>query len=765
MDTTRGAGRQHLSKNHATQSGNNYLLAIGINDYLEFPKLSNARGDSEKIVQVLTDFYQFKPGQGNITTLYDKDATEDNIDDALNQLSKNIQPGDNLIIYYSGHGYIDPETKLGYWIPVDGRKNRTNDYLSNDTILNYIRKIKSMHTIVIVDSCFSGSFFTSNPKSGTFYGYETIPSRYAISSGLVAEVSDGKAGSHSPFAESMIQFLQENKTRSEVPLSELVDHVKAYTANKTQNKQKPFGGYLATGGDNFGMFVFKAKANESDDWEKALASNTILGFERYLEKYPNGSHRDQAEEKKKVLMEGKIWEDTLRKDSWEGYNNYIQQYPVGEFRSEARKRIEEIDKKMEIEKMAILQTQAEKAERETQRVSFKEVLDNAEASYRRNELKEAQALYSKALEKHKSGFLPTQTYIIDQIKMCEAGEAFINLVEEGKSAYISGNFELALQYFEKAEDLQPNHLQAKDWVRVVQEKLTKKHEQNREDFIHDQVFVSSISKPSDLEKEEVIEKESDTAFEEDIRKKPHKNRALFWLIGIGALIVLGSIGYVIYSSLSSLSDRQQATPPAIEVFDQIDPFYGYVTATQLNIRSEPNTDKSQVVGQFNQYAEVYITRASNTGDQLWYYVDNMDIAGWVSGKYISDMPPSSDTKTSADLGEKANTYTNTPQASPFSRILGAWIVDDIAIAGMSSKDQGMMDYMSASYQFFQDGSMLVSNSFGARVQYVWTVNNNEIQWYNQTMAFRGQIVNLTSTRFIVTGYNESNFEVRIEFSR
>jgi tetratricopeptide (TPR) repeat protein len=754
MDTTRGAGRQHLSRNEAAQSGNNYLLAIGINDYAEFPRLSNARRDSEKIVQVLTDFYQFKNSPENVITLFDKDATEDNIDDALEQLSKNILPGDNLIIYYSGHGYIDPETKLGYWIPVDGRKNRTNDYLSNDTILNYIRKIKSLHTIVIVDSCFSGSFFTSNPKSGTFYGYETIPSRYAISSGLVAEVSDGKAGTHSPFAESMIQFLQENKTRSEVPLSELVDHVKAYTANKTQNKQKPFGGYLATGDDNFGMFVFKAKANESDDWEKAITANSIIGFERYLEKYPQGSYRGQAEEKKKVLMEGKIWEDTLRKDSWEAYTNYLQQYPVGKYRSDARKRIEEIDKEMEIEKMAILQTQAEKAERETQRLSFKEVLDKAEASYQRNELKEAQSLYSKALEEHKSGFLPTQTYIIDQIKMCEAGEAFINLIEEGKSAYISGNFELAKQYFEKAEGLQPDHMQARDWVRVVGDKLTQKHDQERDDFMQDQEFVSSISNQTDLHTSEVIEKkETDKDVQKDIRKKPRKNSALIWLIGIGSLIVLGSIGYIISISLSTLSGGQTSKPAPIEVFDEIDPFYGYVTATQLNIRSAPNTENSQVVGTFNQHDEVYITHGRNTGDQLWYYVDQMDISGWVSSNYISLTPPSS------------YTQPETLQKSTFSRLLGSWTVDDIAIAGMSSKDQGMMDYMSASYQFFQNGSMLVSNSFGARVQYVWTINNSEIQWYNQTMAFRGQIVELTDNRLQVFGYNESNFEVRMEFSR
>ena len=39
---------------------------------------------------------------------------------ALNRYRKELEPSDNFILYYAGHGIYDEELNIGYWQPVDG---------------------------------------------------------------------------------------------------------------------------------------------------------------------------------------------------------------------------------------------------------------------------------------------------------------------------------------------------------------------------------------------------------------------------------------------------------------------------------------------------------------------------------------------------------------------------------------------------------------------------------------------------------------------
>ena len=58
---------------------------------------------------------------------------------------------DNLLIYYSGHGIIDKETDIGYWLPVDADPKIPNRWISvvgNKVIFVTIR---AKHIMVIAD--------------------------------------------------------------------------------------------------------------------------------------------------------------------------------------------------------------------------------------------------------------------------------------------------------------------------------------------------------------------------------------------------------------------------------------------------------------------------------------------------------------------------------------------------------------------------------------------------------------------------------------
>ena len=79
-------------------------LLIAIADYLAHPRVSNLQGplnDLRMMRDVLTQWLGF-PEQ-NITDLVDAKATKEGIINALRTLQTQAQPGDTVVVYYSGH--------------------------------------------------------------------------------------------------------------------------------------------------------------------------------------------------------------------------------------------------------------------------------------------------------------------------------------------------------------------------------------------------------------------------------------------------------------------------------------------------------------------------------------------------------------------------------------------------------------------------------------------------------------------------------------
>ncbi len=231
----------------------NFLLVVGINSYKHWPLLNNAVNDANDVTSVLMRDYNFD--LANITILKDEQATQNNIYKGLRGLIEKITPKDNLIIYFSGHGYFDEILNEGYWIPVDANANAQGEYLPNSSILKIIESINSQHTFLIADACFSGSLFT-DPNRGLGYldKVEKIRSRWGLASGRLEVVSDGDIGSNSPFARVLLSYLKEN-SKPEFAVSELIQHVKMKVAE--ESGQTPIGSPLRLSGDEGGEFVFR----------------------------------------------------------------------------------------------------------------------------------------------------------------------------------------------------------------------------------------------------------------------------------------------------------------------------------------------------------------------------------------------------------------------------------------------------------------------------------------------------------------------------
>lgn len=227
--------------------GTSYLLLIGVNNYTYWGNLNNAVKDCHDLEEVLTDQYQFD--QGNVFKLLNSDATREAILETFERLQDIVTEEDNLLIYYAGHGYYDNDSELGYWVPVNARQRKIPDYIRNSTIHDYLKTIRSKHTLLIADACYAGSLFVS--RGGILN--ENYKSRWAFTSGDIEKVWDGAPGQNSPFAAYLINYLKTNR-KQKLMADELIEAVKLRVARNTQ--QTPKGDALRNAGDEGGVFVF-----------------------------------------------------------------------------------------------------------------------------------------------------------------------------------------------------------------------------------------------------------------------------------------------------------------------------------------------------------------------------------------------------------------------------------------------------------------------------------------------------------------------------
>ncbi|MBI9067436.1 MAG: caspase family protein [Salinivirgaceae bacterium] len=233
--------------------GKYYALLISVNNYADdaINDLDNPISDGQKLNDVLLSKYSFS--QENINFL--KDPTRSDIILALEDYAQKLTPDDNLLIFYAGHGHWDPQTETGFWLPSDARKANTANWLRNSTLRDFINGIKSKHTLLIADACFSGGIFKtrsafSDADKSINKLYE-VPSRKAMTSGTLKEVPD-----KSVFIEYLVKRL-ENNNKSYISSEELFVSFKAAVLNNSPNI--PQYGEIKNTGDEGGDFIFILK--------------------------------------------------------------------------------------------------------------------------------------------------------------------------------------------------------------------------------------------------------------------------------------------------------------------------------------------------------------------------------------------------------------------------------------------------------------------------------------------------------------------------
>ena len=319
--------------------GKTWFFGIGINNYTYFSPLNNAVKDVKDIQQLLLKKYDLETQRAIL--LYDLEATREKIIGKLDELVTQIPEEDRLIIYYSGHGHLSPVN--GYWIPVNAQKRKTAHYISNSTVRDYIKAIKARHTLLISDSCFSGSLFVrgTGRTDTAANDLEAIPSRWALCSGRHdEEVYDGEPGQNSPFAESILDTLRHNQHKT-LNIAKLANRVVEQTRSNYQ--QLPEGAPLYGVGHKGGQFIFRLKLHEADDWIACQNTGTLAAYLGFVAKYPNGKHTAEAKQNITFLEEEEAWKTACQTNTLPAYYVYDRQYPQGRYTRQALTLIRELE--------------------------------------------------------------------------------------------------------------------------------------------------------------------------------------------------------------------------------------------------------------------------------------------------------------------------------------------------------------------------------------------------------------------------------------
>lgn len=639
--------------------GENYLLTIGIDKYTHWKPLSNAVKDIRDLARILTDRYQFETD--HLITLTDDEATEDNIRKKLLEVKKTITVNDNLIVYFSGHGYYDAEIDEGYWVPANARKDNPSDYISNSDVLKWIRAIKTHHTLVIVDSCFSGTL-VSQSRSEVLS--EKYPSSRIFASGRKELVDDGTPGTNSPFAKAILSRLSYNTDRV-MRASELIQNVTKTV--ESHGGQAPIEGRIKEAGDEGGEFVFHLKVTEGEiwasvvtsntaeeyaryveyfpdgkyvleakhklsaltdeiDWKRALDISTTTSLATYLEAHPRGAHYEEAFRKLEELEENDAWLTTKNRNTVSAYMDYLRKYPSGRFTSVAKKNLEDQKGALRQDEQDLVKDEIADLEDKSikgtdNKTRYKELLNEAEGRFAQMDYQTCVERYRAALKLYENHFVPDRKFIEQRIREAERHVNYLELVEDGKNAVTDGNYELALQFFRKARTIDDT-MKIREWITHAEKKL-------RGDYQFTQ----------DKEKQKPVQPVT--------QKKKGGISWLAWTIGIVVLVIAG---LVITTIVSSVNDMNNATNILKDNYsraiDEQDDYQPAVAPTKVPVGEYvPGTwnVSDRVVAGVSAAATGYLSPAS------WVFGQNGSVTYWENGVSFGG---------TWSLNDQGNTFTS-----------------------------------------------------------------------------------------------------------
>lgn len=324
--------------------GKNYLIIIGIERYAYLDSMVQTKNETEEFCDILTKKYIFD--RENIIKLYNEQATKKNIYSTVKDLQSKVIPDtDNLLLFYAGHSYSEESNETCFWLPYDAKPNDENSYIEQSDFINgCFKPLKTKHTLLITDSCFSSYLFIKGSVGEEEWEEredDSIISRWVFASGRQTYPKTTRKGQYAgnPFINTINEMLKANDT-AHLSLLSMVNQV--IDQMHSNDYRIPEIYPIFNCGHKTGQFIFHRRYDEDIDWKQAKNADTIKNYELFLIRHPKSKHGNEAEERIIYLNEEIRWKNVKDEKSLWAYQHYLKNYPNGHFVGQAQKGIADI---------------------------------------------------------------------------------------------------------------------------------------------------------------------------------------------------------------------------------------------------------------------------------------------------------------------------------------------------------------------------------------------------------------------------------------
>ena len=246
-----------------------YALVVGCGDYhAGWPRLPNPVKDARDVASALE-----KVGC-EVNLLEDPDWKT--LRRALNELI--IGPGRDeekaILFWFSGHGHTLKESggrELGYIVPVDAPNPDRDEIgfmehaISMRQVETLARRIRSRHTLMLFDSCFSGAIFQAVRSKPSAHIEEKVrkPVRQFITAGNQDEQVPDESMFKAVFVQSVQECFADRNSDGYLTGMELGDYLQEQVINYSRGAQHPQFGKINDPALDKGDFVFYLGRSET----------------------------------------------------------------------------------------------------------------------------------------------------------------------------------------------------------------------------------------------------------------------------------------------------------------------------------------------------------------------------------------------------------------------------------------------------------------------------------------------------------------------
>jgi hypothetical protein len=219
-----------------------HILAIGVNEYEDDTlKLRYSINDATKMLETIQNVSKPLFNKVHTYKLFDTKVTKETIKEMFESIQSTRD--DVFLLYIAGHGITDKYNGNYYYIPYNFEINNDKNAVQKQGVgqkeLMYgLSKITALKSLVLLDTCNSGSFVEANIQKTTTNRLSRATGRATLSASSSSQVAYEGYHGHGVFTYTLIEALKGEgyNDDNKITINELSSYVQEILPSRTIKK-------------------------------------------------------------------------------------------------------------------------------------------------------------------------------------------------------------------------------------------------------------------------------------------------------------------------------------------------------------------------------------------------------------------------------------------------------------------------------------------------------------------------------------------------